>query len=189
MKQQRLNNVLVLHVQKKRTNKIELITVANKFFDSSETCLARAGHFYDIDRRCNNVTVTQSVQVSSMKFWLLRWFYFFVYIYFCVIFLCVYFKNWHFWCRYLDYMNKFFRICVCPREDFDDTSWIWFWNVYFENDPENGTPNESEQLKIVRKFKIVSSLKLAVNYSLSSSLLLRKACAIRFAEIHQSTLI
>ena len=91
MKQQRLNNVLVLHVQKKRTNKIKLITVANKFFDGSETCLARAGHFYDIDRRCNNVTVTQSVQVSSMKFWLLRWFYFFcVYIFLRYIFVCIF---------------------------------------------------------------------------------------------------
>ena len=69
MGQQRLNNIMVLHVHKERTDKLNLITVANEFVDGSETRLARFGRFDDTDRRRKNVPVkTQSVQVSSIKF-------------------------------------------------------------------------------------------------------------------------
>ena len=69
MGQQRLNNILVLHVRKKRTNKLDLITVGNGFVDGSETRLAHFGRFDVTDRWCKNVTVKiQSVQVSSIKF-------------------------------------------------------------------------------------------------------------------------
>ena len=47
--QQRLNNIIVLRVHKKRTNKLDLITVANKFVDGSEIRLARFGCFDDTD--------------------------------------------------------------------------------------------------------------------------------------------
>ena len=47
--QQRLNNIMVLRVHKKRTNKLDLITVANKFVDGSEIRLARFGCFDDTD--------------------------------------------------------------------------------------------------------------------------------------------
>ena len=67
--QQRLNNIMVLHVHKKRTDKLDLVTVANEFVDSSETRLARFGRFDDTDRRHKNVLAkTKSVQVSSIKF-------------------------------------------------------------------------------------------------------------------------
>ena len=49
MGQQRLNKLMVLHVHKKRTDKIDLITIANEFADGSETRLARFGRF-DTDR-------------------------------------------------------------------------------------------------------------------------------------------
>ena len=69
MGQQRLNNIMVLHVHKERTDKLNLITVTNEFADGSETRLARFGRFNDTDRRRKNVPVkTQSVQVSSIKF-------------------------------------------------------------------------------------------------------------------------
>ena len=68
MGQQWLNN-MVLHVDKKRTNELDLITVANEFADGSETFLARFGRFDDTDLRCKKVPVkTQSVQVSAIKF-------------------------------------------------------------------------------------------------------------------------
>ena len=47
--QQRLNNIIVLRVHKKRTNKLDLITVANNFVDGSEIRLARFGCFDDTD--------------------------------------------------------------------------------------------------------------------------------------------
>lgn len=47
--QQRLNNIIVLRVHKKRTNKLDLITVANKFVNGSEIRLARFGCFDDTD--------------------------------------------------------------------------------------------------------------------------------------------
>ena len=47
--QQRLNNIIVLRVHKKRTNKLDLITVANRFVDGSEIRLARFGCFDDTD--------------------------------------------------------------------------------------------------------------------------------------------
>ena len=65
---QRLNN-MVIHVHKNRSDKLDLITVANKFVDGSEISLARSERFNDTERRRKNVPVkTQSVQVSSIKF-------------------------------------------------------------------------------------------------------------------------
>ena len=91
MAQQRLSNIMVLHIHKKRTDKLDLITVADEFIDGSAKRLACFGRFDDINRRRKNVPVkTQSVQVSSIKFWLLCWIYWFcVYILLCFIF-CVY---------------------------------------------------------------------------------------------------
>ena len=66
---QRLNNIMVIHVHKNRSDKLDLITVANKFVDGSEISLARSERFNDTERRRKNVPVkTQSVQVSSIKF-------------------------------------------------------------------------------------------------------------------------
>ena len=60
---------MVLHVHKKRTDELDLITVANEFVDGSEICLAHIGRFDDTDQQRINVPVkTHSVQVSSMKF-------------------------------------------------------------------------------------------------------------------------
>ena len=83
---------MVLHVHKKRTDKLDLVTVANEFVDSSETRLARFGRFDDTDRRHKNVLAkAKSVQVSSIKFWLLCWFYwFYVYIFLCYIFVFIF---------------------------------------------------------------------------------------------------
>ena len=39
---------MVLHVHKKRTDKVDLITVANEFVDGSATRLTRFGCFDDI---------------------------------------------------------------------------------------------------------------------------------------------
>ena len=82
---------MVIHVHKNRSDKLDLITVANKFVDGSEISLARSERFNDTERRRKNVPVkTQSVQVSSIKFWLLCWFYFFcVYIFLCYTFVCI----------------------------------------------------------------------------------------------------
>ena len=67
--QQPMNNIMVFHVHKKRTDKLTLITVANEFVDGSETRLARFRRFDDTDRWRKNVPVkTQSVQASSIKF-------------------------------------------------------------------------------------------------------------------------
>ena len=72
MWQQWLNNITVVHVHKKRTDKLNLITVANEFIDGSETRLARFGCFDDTDGGRENVPVkTQPVQASSVMFWLL----------------------------------------------------------------------------------------------------------------------
>ena len=72
MWQQWLNNITVVHVYKKRTDKLNLITVANEFIDGSETRLARFGCFDDTDGGRKNVPVkTQPVQASSVMFWLL----------------------------------------------------------------------------------------------------------------------
>ena len=99
MGQQRLNYIMVLHVHKKRTDKLDLITVANEFVDGFKTHPARFGRFDDTDWHKNFPVKTQSVLVSSIKFWLLCWIYWFcIYTFFCVIFLSVYFKNWHFRC-------------------------------------------------------------------------------------------
>ena len=60
---------MVLYVHKKRTDELDLITVANEFVDGSEICLAHFGRFDDTDQQRINVPVkTHSVQVSSMKF-------------------------------------------------------------------------------------------------------------------------
>ena len=48
---------MVLHVQKKRTDKLDLITVASEFVYSSETRLAHLGCFDGTDRRRKNVQV------------------------------------------------------------------------------------------------------------------------------------
>ena len=39
---------MVLHVHKKRTDKVDLITVANEFVEGSATRLTRFGRFDDI---------------------------------------------------------------------------------------------------------------------------------------------
>ena len=85
---------MVIHVHKNRSDKLDLITVANKFVDGSEISLARSERFNDTERRRKNVPVKHNL----CKFLLLSSdycvdFIFFVYIYFCVILLCVYFKN------------------------------------------------------------------------------------------------
>ena len=60
---------MVLHVHKKRSDKLDSVTVANEFVDSSETRLACFGLFDHTYLRLKNVPVkTQSVQVSSIKF-------------------------------------------------------------------------------------------------------------------------
>ena len=60
---------MVLHVQKKRTDKLDLITVASEFVYSSETRLAHLGCFDGTDRRRKNVQVkTQFVKISLIKF-------------------------------------------------------------------------------------------------------------------------
>ena len=50
-----------------------------------------------------------------------------IYIFLCYICVCIF----HRLCRYLHFLEKFFLVCACPR-DFDDSSWIWSWNVFFE---------------------------------------------------------
>lgn len=40
MRQQRLNNIMVHHVRKMCTDKLDLITVTNEFVDGFETCFA-----------------------------------------------------------------------------------------------------------------------------------------------------
>ena len=115
------------------------------------------GCFYYTDWRRKNVpTKIQSVQVSSIKFWLLCWFcWFFMYIYFCAIFLCVYFKNWHFWCRYSNFLTKFFQICDALEKIlitlFKSDSEMYFLKL--SNDPQISKQNNSVELKIVQKFK------------------------------------
>ena len=83
---------MVLHVHKKRTDKVDLITVANEFVNGSATRLTRFGRFDDIKLWRKNVPVkTQSAQVSSIKFWLLCWIYWFcVYILLRFIFVCIF---------------------------------------------------------------------------------------------------
>ena len=67
MWQQRLNNITVVHVHKKRTDKLDLISIANEFIDGSETRLARFGCFDDTDGGRKNVPVkTQPVQASLL---------------------------------------------------------------------------------------------------------------------------
>ena len=67
MGQQRLNNIMVLHVHKERTDKLNLINVANEFVEGSDARLHRFGQFDEIDRRRKLVAVRlQSVQVSSV---------------------------------------------------------------------------------------------------------------------------
>ena len=69
MRHQRLNNIMVLHVYEKDTNKQDLFMVANEFVDGSETRLASFGRFHDTEQRRKNVSLkTLSVQVSSIKF-------------------------------------------------------------------------------------------------------------------------
>ena len=59
----------MVHVHKKRTDKLDLISIANEFIDGSETRLARFGCFDDTDRGRKNVPVkTQPVQASSVMF-------------------------------------------------------------------------------------------------------------------------
>ena len=112
------------------------------------------------------------MQVSCIKFWLLCWFcWFFMYIYFCVIFLRIYFKNWHFW-----HLEEFRQKIWVPIKFFDEIlpnlgmPYRWFWLLYLNlilkriffklsNGPQNGKQNNSEELKIVQKFK---------NYSVTS---------------------
>ena len=69
MGQHRLNNIMVLHVHNKDTNKPDLIIYANDFVDGSETHLAPFWCFDDTEWGCNNVPAkTWSVHVSSIKF-------------------------------------------------------------------------------------------------------------------------
>ena len=66
---QQLDKIMVLHVQRKRTEKLDLIMVASEFVYSSETRLAYLGCFDGTDRRRKNVQVkTQFVQISLIKF-------------------------------------------------------------------------------------------------------------------------
>ena len=45
MEQVRLNNIMMLHAQKDRTDALSLIDVANDFIDGSEYCLSIFGNF------------------------------------------------------------------------------------------------------------------------------------------------
>ena len=99
---------------KTHTNKLDLITVANEFVDSSETRLARFGRFHDTDRQRKNVPVkSKSVQVSTIKFWLLCWFYWFcVYIFLCYIFVFI-FQELTFLIQILRFFDKIpLNLCI-----------------------------------------------------------------------------
>ena len=64
MGQQRLNNIMVFHVHKERTDKLNLVNIANEIVRGSEARRQRFGQFEEIDRRRKRVAVrTQSVQV------------------------------------------------------------------------------------------------------------------------------
>ena len=49
MSQERLNNLLVLHVHKELTDSLDLITVTNDFVTDSEHRLSMFGHFTESD--------------------------------------------------------------------------------------------------------------------------------------------
>ena len=49
MKQQRFNNVALLHTHKARTDKIRLLDVANEFVQRNENRFRNFGKFTDLD--------------------------------------------------------------------------------------------------------------------------------------------
>ena len=49
MSRNRLNNMMVLHVHKEKTDALKLLNVANKFVFGSENRLKQFGKFADID--------------------------------------------------------------------------------------------------------------------------------------------
>ena len=66
MGQQRLNNIMILHIHKERTDKLRLTEIANEFVRDSEARLRRFGRFEEVNWCRRNVSVkSQSVQVSS----------------------------------------------------------------------------------------------------------------------------
>ena len=68
MNQVRLNNIMVLHVHKDRTDALNLIEIANEFVSGSEHRLTIFGKFENIDLRRSEIQVkTKFTQVSFEK--------------------------------------------------------------------------------------------------------------------------
>ena len=68
MSQNRLNNMIVLHVHKEKTDALKLVNVANKFVFGSEHRLKQFGKFTDIDLRRKDVPVKScGVYVNIQK--------------------------------------------------------------------------------------------------------------------------
>ena len=65
MKQVRLNNIMMLHVHKDRTDALRLIDVVNDFIDGLEYRLSIFGNLWETDLKTAQVLVkTKSTQVS-----------------------------------------------------------------------------------------------------------------------------
>ena len=65
MKQVRLNNIMMLHVHKDRTDALRLIDVVNDFIDGLEYRLSIFGNLWEPDLKTAQVLVkTKSTQVS-----------------------------------------------------------------------------------------------------------------------------
>ena len=68
MSQNRLNNMMVLHVHKEKTDALKLVNVANEFVFGSEHRLKQFGKFTDIDLRRKDVPVKScGVYVNIQK--------------------------------------------------------------------------------------------------------------------------
>jgi len=65
MSQNRLNNMMVLHIHKEKTDALNLLSVANEFVTESEHRLNLFGKFTELDSRRKNVPVkSRGVQVN-----------------------------------------------------------------------------------------------------------------------------
>ena len=68
MSQNRLNNMMVLHVHKEKTDALKLVNVANEFVFGSEHQLKQFRKFTDIDLRIKDVPVKScGVYVNIQK--------------------------------------------------------------------------------------------------------------------------
>ena len=66
MGQMRLNNIMVLHVHKERTDGLNMVEVANDFVDGCDSRQQHFGHFQETDKRRINIPV-KSVSSQTMK--------------------------------------------------------------------------------------------------------------------------